>query len=166
MPLHIPVHQYKCYTAYSMIYRSIPSDPHFNNHLSSTQTYVSYSIRSMERNYVQGNSPSHSSASIYMLSSIQYDLQNNSQWPWHPQPSIQHPNIFFLFYPVNGQELCWVDAPSHSSWIIHTYCATYNMIYRSIFSAQDINRHLSGTQTYLSDSIRSMERNYVEWNAP
>ena len=35
-----------------------------------------------------------------------------------------------------------------------------------MFSDQDINSHLSGTQTYFSYSIRSMERNYVGWNAP
>jgi hypothetical protein len=70
MPLHIPVHQYTCYTAYEMIYRSISSDIDINSHWSSTQTYYSDSIRSMERNYIEWNAPSHSSRLMHMLHNI------------------------------------------------------------------------------------------------
>jgi hypothetical protein len=70
MPLHIPVHQYTCYTAYNMIHRSISSDIDINSHWSSAQTYFSNSIRSMERNHIERNAPSHSSTLMHMLHNI------------------------------------------------------------------------------------------------
>jgi len=111
MPLHIPADECTCFITYNMIHRSISSDQDINSHLSNTQPYVSNSIRSMERNYVEWN---------------------------------------VLHIPAD-ECTCFI---------------TYNMIHRSIFSDQDINSHLSNTQPYFSDSIRSMERNYVEWNGP
>ena len=83
MPLHIPVHQYTCYTAYKMIHRSISSDIDINSHLSSTQTYYSDSIQSMERNYIEWDAPSHFSRLMHMLPNIYYDLQINSRWSSH-----------------------------------------------------------------------------------
>jgi hypothetical protein len=111
MPLHIPSDQCTCCTTYNMIHRSIPSDLDINSHWSSTQTYFSDSIRSMERNYIEWDAPSHSSVSINMLHTIKYNSQIN-------------------------------------------------------FSDLDINSHWSSTQPYFSNSIRSMERNHFEWNAP
>jgi len=70
MPLHIPVHQYTCYTAYNGVHRSIPSGMDINSHWSSTQTYFSDSIRSMERNYIEWDAPSHSRRLIHMLHNI------------------------------------------------------------------------------------------------
>ena len=114
MPLHIPVHQYTGYTGYHMIYRSICSDQDINSHLSNSQPYVSCSIQSMERNYIEWNAPSHSIASIYMLYSL-YIIWSTDQFPVTQTSIAIYPAPKHMFPILSGQwkEITLSGMPLH-----------------------------------------------------